>query len=139
MKNKIIVQISDKEYTLITEEQEDYVKTLALEITKMIDEAAYKNLRTSKLDAAMITCLTLYDKMQKLSEDNDNMRREILGYIEDIGKLSKKLTALERQHKSGKGAEVRNAVEKFMQEPADENNAGEADKTEDTAGDSKIV
>ena len=108
MKNKIVVQICDKEYTLLTEEHEDYVQSLAVEITKMIDATAYKNLRTSKLDAAMITCLDLCDQNHKLSEDNDNMRREILGYIDDIGKLSKKLTALERQ-KPGKAAGFANS------------------------------
>ena len=110
MKNKIIVQICDKEYTLLTEEHEDYVKSIAAEITKMIDATAYKNLRTSKLDATMITCLDLCDKNHKLSEDNDNMRREILGYIDDIGKLSKKLSALERQ-RPGKSAGLKDADE----------------------------
>ena len=129
MKNKILVQMCDKEYTLITDESEDYVKKIAGEITKLIDEAAYKNLRTSKLDAAMITCLDLYDKIQKLSEDNDNMRREILGYIDDIQKLSKKLTALERQNKSDKSSDVRNTVGKFMQESA-VNDTDEADDAE---------
>ena len=104
---------------MLAEEQEDYVNALANEVTKMIDAAAYKNLRTSKFDAAMITCLELCDRNHKLSEDNDNMRREILGYIDDIGKLSKKLSALERQ-KPGKNSEVRSAVGKFMQDSADD-------------------
>ena len=130
MKNKIIVQISDKEYSLITEEPEEYVKMLATKVTKMIDVTAYKNLRTSKLDAAMITCLDLCDKNHKLTEDNDNMRREILGYIEDIGKLSKKLAAFERQQKSGKSADMRSTVGKFMQEAPDENNIDGTDETE---------
>ena len=95
-KNKIVVQICDKEYTLLTEEQENYVKEIAAEITGMIDSTAYKNLRTSKLDAAMITCLDLCDKLHKMTRDNDNMRREIVGYIDDIGKLNKRLAALER-------------------------------------------
>ena len=137
MKNKIVVQICDKEYTLITEESDDYVKKIAGEITQMIDAAAYKNLRTSKLDAAMITCLDLCDKMHKLSEDNDNMRREILGYIDEIGKLSKKLSTFERQ-KSGKNSDVRNTSGKSMQGPADENN-NEADESEGSAEDIKVL
>jgi cell division protein ZapA len=133
MKNKILVQICDKEYTLITEEPEDYVKKIAGEITEMIDATAYKNLRTSKFDAAMITCLDLCDKMRKLSEDNDNMRREIIGYIDEIGKLSKKLSAFERQ-KSGR--------KQTAQESADEpeNDAADyiKDDTENTE-DSKVL
>jgi cell division protein ZapA len=123
MKNKILVQICDKEYTLITEEPEDYVRKIASEITRMIDATAYKNLRTSKLDAAMITCLDLCDKIRKISEDNDNMRREIVGYIDEIGKLSKRLSVFERQ-KSGK----KQAVQRFADEPEE----AEADDINDT-------
>ena len=119
-KNKVVVQICDKEYTLLTEEQESYVKEIAAEVTGMIDATAYKNLRTSKLDAAMITCLDLCDKLHKMSRDNDNMRREIVGYIDDIGKLSKKLSAYERQ-KSGRRQDeqeerpnVSSAIQKFI-------------------------
>jgi len=98
MKNKILVQICDKEYSILTDEpDEDYVKTLAHEITDMIEDRTYRSLRISKLDAAMLTCLALSDKIHKLSEDNENMRREILGYVDEIGKLSKKLATFERQ------------------------------------------
>lgn len=128
MKNKILVQICDKEYSIITEELEDYVKTLAREITKMIDNTAYKNLRTSKIDATMITCLELCDKIHKLTDDNDNMRREIKSYIDEIGKLSKKVAAFERQ-KSAKTSGTRNP----RPEPLPEEELSEQQKPENTA------
>ncbi|MCL2098877.1 MAG: cell division protein ZapA [Oscillospiraceae bacterium] len=134
MKNKILVQICDKEYSIITEEPEEYVHKLSAEITKMVDATAYKNLRTSKLDAALITCLELCNKNNKLSEDNDNMRREILEYIDDIGKLNKKLTALERQKPAKKPAaqEIKEPQETETQEENGAENTEDADDTEDT-------
>lgn len=125
MRNKILVQICDKEYSIITEEPEDYVKTLASEITKMIDNTAYKNLRTSKIDATMITCLELCDKIHKLTDDNDNMRREIKAYVDEIGRLSKKVAAFERQ-KSAKTSGNRNS----QREPLPEEELSEKQKPE---------
>ena len=107
MKNKISVELCDKEYSLISEESEDYVKSLAEEINAMIKETAYKNLRTSKSDATVLTCLDLCDRNRKLTANNDNMRRQITMYIDEIAVLNKKLAAHERQ-KSGKGAQISN-------------------------------
>ncbi|MCL1858792.1 MAG: cell division protein ZapA [Oscillospiraceae bacterium] len=102
MKNKITVELCDKEYSLLWDETEDYVKSLASDINKMIDNMAYNNLRISKADAAVLTCLDLCDKNKKLIDDNDNMRRQIMMHVDEIAMLNKKLAAFERQ-KSSKG------------------------------------
>ena len=107
MKNKITVELCDKEYALLSEEPEDYVKSLAVEINKMINETAYKNLRTSKADATVLACLDLCDRNRKLTDNNDNMRKQITMYVDEIAMLNKKLAAHERQ-KSGKGAKILN-------------------------------
>ena len=107
MKNKITIELCDKEYALLSEEPEDYVKSLAKEINQMIQETAYKNLRISKSDAAVLTCLDLCDRNRKLTDNNDNMRKTISEYIDEIRELNRKLAAYERQ-KSGKGAKISN-------------------------------
>ena len=107
MKNKITIELCDKEFSLVSDESEEYVKSLAKEINQMIQETAYKNLRISKADAAVLTCLDLCDQNRKLTENNDNMRKTISEYIDEIGDLNRKLAAYERQ-KSGKGARISN-------------------------------
>ena len=107
MKNKITIELCDKEFSLLSDEPEDYVKSLAKEINQMIQETAYKNLRISKSDAAVLTCLDLCDQNRKLTENNDNMRKTISEYIDEIGELNRKLAAYERQ-KAGRGAKISN-------------------------------
>ena len=102
MKNKITVELCDKEYSLLWDESEDYVKSLAAEMNKMIDNMAFNNMRISKADAAVLTCLDLCDKNRKLIENNDNMRKEAMRQSDVIEGLYKKLAAYERQ-KTGKG------------------------------------
>jgi len=101
MKNKITVELCDKEYALLSDESDEYVKSLATEINQMIEKTAYSNLRISKADATVLTCLDLCDRNRKLTENNDRMRKQITMYVDDISTLTKKLSAYERQ-KSGK-------------------------------------
>lgn len=105
MRNRVIVEICDKEYTLKTDESEEYLYSLAAEVNKMIEDTAYKNIRTSKSDAAVLTCLDLCDKNRKLTDDNDNMRKTISQYLDEIQMLHKKLASYERQ-KSPKGGKI---------------------------------
>ncbi|MCL2813530.1 MAG: cell division protein ZapA [Oscillospiraceae bacterium] len=101
MKNKITVELCDKEYALLSEENEEYVKSLAIEINQMVEKTAYSNLRISKADATVLTCLDLCDRNRKLTNNNDNMRKQITMYVDEIASLNKKLLAYERQ-KPGK-------------------------------------
>ena len=107
LKNRIVVEICDKEYTLKTDESEEYFQSLAAEVNKLIEEMAYKNLRTSKSDAAVLTCLDLCDKNRKLTDANDSMRKTISQYLDEIQKLHKTLASYENRKspKTGKGEE----------------------------------
>ncbi|MCL2775286.1 MAG: cell division protein ZapA [Oscillospiraceae bacterium] len=110
MKNVISIEICDKEYAIETDESEDYTKSLATEINKMIEDITYRNLRTSKADAAVLTCIHLCDKNRRLMDDNDNMRKTIAQYVDEIQILHKKLASYERQ-KSPKGSKFSSALE----------------------------
>ena len=112
MKNKITVELCDKEYSLLSDESEEYVKSLAAEINSMIEKTAYSNLRVSKADATVLACLDLCDQNRKLSANNDNMRKQITMYVEELGVLNKKLSAYERQ-KSGR------SIKNIDDEPTD--------------------
>ena len=91
MKNRVLVEICGREFALKTDESEIYMRTIASEINKMINESSYKSLRVSKSDAALLICLDLYDQNTKLNESNDNMRAQITTYVEEIGNLKKQL------------------------------------------------
>ena len=97
MKNKITVELCDKEYALLSDETEEYVQSLAEEINKMIDDIAYKNLRVSKSDAAVLTCLNLCDKNRRLTENNDNMRIQIMEHVDELTNKTREITDLKKQ------------------------------------------
>ena len=134
MKNKITVELCDKEYSLLWDEPEEYVHSLAVELNKMIDTMAYNNMRISKADAAVLTCLDICDKNRKLTENNDNMRKQIMLHVDEIASLNKKILAYERQ-KSPKTLKNMNIEPDDTDEITDDNPTENAntDETDNTA------
>jgi len=119
MKNKFTVELCDKEYSLLWDEPEDYVKSIVAEMNKMINNMAFNNMRVSKSDAIILTCLDLCDKNRKLTENNDHMRKQIMMHVDEIAMLNKRLMAYERQ-KSAKN--LKNlSIEMGLNEDDDEN------------------
>ena len=96
LKTRVAVEICGKEFILISDESEDYMQRTAAEINRRVDETMYRNLRTSRTDAAILTALDLCDENFKLAETNDNMRRQILQYIDEISELNKNLVRAEK-------------------------------------------
>ena len=112
MKNRVSITICDKEYVLITEEDEEYVRGLAKYIENMIEESVYKNLRSTKADAAVLTCLDLCDQRNKLQEANDNMRLQIAEYLDELAVMNKKIMQYERNKQKSMTDEAEAAEEK---------------------------
>jgi len=99
MKNRIAVEIAGKEFVLITEESEEYVRALACELNARIDDTLYRHIRTSRAESAVLVALDLYDENKKLSQANDNLRQQLSEYLEEIDALGRKLTTLEKEKK----------------------------------------
>ena len=105
MKNKILVEVCDKEYALVTDESEEYVVKIAALVDKQINDTIYRNIRAAKIDAAILACLDLCDRNLKLAESNDNMRMQIAEFIEEIASLKRQLAKCERLSEQNDQAE----------------------------------
>lgn len=99
MKTKVIVEVNGVEYTIVSYESEEYVREVAAEVSKRISAIQLKTMRSTKVDAAILTALDFCDENKKLQENNDNMRQQIVGYIDEISTLNKKMSALEKKLK----------------------------------------
>ena len=96
MKNRLLVEIGGREFALRTDESEEYMKSVATDVNQMINDIVLKSMRMSKNDAALLICLELCDNNKKLSEANDNMRKQMSEYIDEINRLKKYLTRDDR-------------------------------------------
>lgn len=95
--NKIKIVLSGKEYTIQTDESVSYVKQLAEELDSKIDQFMKQNDSISVTSACMLVSLGLMDDCIKASSDKDNLRKQIIDYLEETTKARTEIAELTRE------------------------------------------
>lgn len=103
--NKIKIVLSGKEYTIQTEESVSYVKQLAEALDEKIEEYMNQDSSISVTSACMLVSLGLMDDCAKAASDKDNLRKQVIDYLEEATKarteimdLTKKIERLEERN-----------------------------------------
>lgn len=95
--NKIKVVLSGKEYTIQTDESVSYVKQLAESLDSKITQFMKQNDAISVTSACMLVSLGLMDDCIKASGDKDNLRKQVIDYLEEATTSQAKITELKRE------------------------------------------
>ena len=95
--NRIRLHIAGGDYTLTTDEPEEYVRKLASEVDERITAALSADDRVSTMMAAILACLDLANEAHKSIDSADNLRGQIQGYLEDNGSVRQELDAARRE------------------------------------------
>ena len=95
--NRIRLHIAGSDYTLTTDEPEEYVRQLAREVDERIASALVTDDRVSTMMAAILACLDLANEAHKAGDSADNLRGQIQGYLEDNGSVRQELDAARRE------------------------------------------
>lgn len=82
-KNKVKVSICGAEYVLVTDDDESYVKSVADEVEKYMNEVMKSNPHVSMAMAAVLAALSFGDDRKKAVSNADNLRSQIKDYLED--------------------------------------------------------
>lgn len=103
--NKIKIYLSGKEYTIQTDESVSYVKQLAESLDSKIEDFMMQNDAISVTSACMLVALGLMDDCIKAASDKDNLRKQVIDYLEEatksrteISELKKEIDALKQQN-----------------------------------------
>lgn len=75
-KKKINVTIDGRNFTVVGDSSEDYVKTLAEYVDKKIKEMTQKNDRLSSSMAATLACLNISDELYRLHEELEALKEK---------------------------------------------------------------
>lgn len=95
--NKIKINLSGKEYTIQTDESISYVKQLAEALDSKIEEFMNQNDTISVTSACMLVALGLVDDCIKASSDKDNLRKQVIDYLEEATKARTEISELKRE------------------------------------------
>ena len=95
MKNKVVVTIADREYTMVAVEAEDYVRRCAAPVDGQLKELA--GARLSQTDAAVLAAMNIADQYLKEQEASENLRRQIKDRLEENSRLQTQLSECKRE------------------------------------------
>lgn len=82
-RNRVRLNILGADYLISTEENEEYVRSIGMEVEKRINSTVEDNSRISAMMAAVLIALDYCDEAKKAVASADNLRSQIKDYLED--------------------------------------------------------
>lgn len=98
--NKIKIVLSGKEYTIQTEESVSYVKQLAEELDRKISDYMEQNSSITVTSACMLVSLGLMDDCIRASSDKENLRKQVIEYLEEATQARTEITELKKENEA---------------------------------------
>lgn len=95
MKNKVVVTIADRDYTMVAVEDENYVRKCAAHVDQQLREIA--NSRISQADAAVLAAMNIADQYFREQDAEENLRRQIKDNLEEVNQLKMELSEAKRE------------------------------------------
>ena len=96
MKNKITVSIAGQEYTMVAEEDENYVHRCATLVDSQVREIMNGS-PLGRSDAAVLAAMNIADQFFREQEASENLRRQIKDGLDENAKLKMKLSEAKRE------------------------------------------
>ena len=96
-KNRVQVKIGGATYTIVTDDDPQYVETLAEEISSEIRSICNSNPSLSMTQAAVLVALDQTDACKKASASADNLRVQIKDYLEESARAKMEVEVARRE------------------------------------------
>lgn len=96
MKNKLTVTIDDQNYTLVADQDVEYMKQVAAHVDAKVAEIREGG-RVNAMDALVLAALNIADDYFRLKTDGEKLRAQIKGYVEESTDLRMQLSNAKRE------------------------------------------
>lgn len=96
-KNRVHVKIGGASYTIVTEDDPEYVENLAEQINGEIRSICNANPSLSMTQAAVLVALDQADACKKASASGDNLRVQIKDYLEESARARMEVEVARRE------------------------------------------
>ena len=96
MRNKIVVSIGGKDYTMVAVEDEAYVRRCAALVDKQLQEVLTGS-RLPQVDAAVLAAMNVADLYLKEQAISENLRRQVKENLEEANALKLELSEAKRE------------------------------------------
>ena len=96
MKNRVVVTIGGKDYTMVAVEDEGYVRRGAALVAQQLRQVT-RDTRLSQADAAVLAAMNVADQYLKELEASENLRRQVKENLEEANALKLELSEAKRE------------------------------------------
>ncbi len=96
-KNRVQVRIGGASYTIVTEDDVEYVENLAEAVDRDIKSVCNANPTLSVTQAAVLVALDQADACKKASASSDNLRVQIKDYLEESARARMEVEVARRE------------------------------------------
>lgn len=96
-KNRVNIKICGSSYTIVTEDDPDYVEELGELIDKEMKQIGTESPSLSTTQCAVLVALDRADAYKKASASADNLRAQIKDYLEDSARARMEVDVARRE------------------------------------------
>ena len=96
-KNRVQVKIGGANYTIVSEDDMEYVENLADSLNEEIKLICNSNPTLSMTQAAVLVALDQMDACKKATASSDNLRAQIKDYLEDSARARMEVDVARRE------------------------------------------
>ena len=96
MRNKVVVTIGGKDYTMVAAENEGYVRKCAALVDGQLCEILAGG-KLSHADPAVLAAMNIADQLMKEQETAENLRRQVKENLEEANSLKLELSEAKRE------------------------------------------
>jgi cell division protein ZapA len=96
-KNKVVIRICGKDYTIVGNEPEEYIQKVSFYIDKKTREIMSGNPKLSTAMAAVLTSINIADDYFKCNENLENIRKQVQVYADELDKSMTEINVLKRE------------------------------------------
>ena len=96
MKNKVTVSIAGQDYTMVSADNENYVRKVAAHVDGQIREVLESG-RLSVANGAVLAAMNIADQYYREVAASENLRRQVKDGLEENAKLKAELSECKRE------------------------------------------
>ena len=96
MRNRIVVNIGGKDYTMVAAEDEGYVRRCAELVNRQLSEVSAGG-RLSQADGAVLAAMNIADQYFKEQQTAEALRQQIKDSLDEIARLKDELSQTKRE------------------------------------------
>lgn len=96
-KNRVTLTICGFNYTIMTEDDPDYVEEIGELVDKLMRETGNESPSLSQTQCAILVALELADNCKKATASADNLRAQIKDYLEDSARARMEVDVARRE------------------------------------------